>query len=128
MEKQYIYIIQASAETSRCKIGRTENLKERLKQYNSTTGKSNLNKHNYLFTCEVKDMKQVEKDIKTEFKHLREEENREIYFYNSKLFNDYVKYIKSHKYFIKETFIKTDENKEIIKIVKKQHLPLKIEV
>ncbi|MDR0569246.1 MAG: GIY-YIG nuclease family protein, partial [Spirochaetaceae bacterium] len=39
MEKQYIYIVQASKETSRCKIGKTNDLERRLKEYNSITGK-----------------------------------------------------------------------------------------
>ena len=64
MAKQYIYIVQALLEPLACKIGITENLKERLKQYNSTTGKSKRNIHQYLFTCEVKNMRQVESDIK----------------------------------------------------------------
>jgi hypothetical protein len=38
--KQYIYIIQASLEPSKCKIGKTNNLER---------GK-------YLFACEVKDI------------------------------------------------------------------------
>ena len=109
MAKEYIYIVQASAEASRCKIGKTEDLKVRLKQYNNITGKSKDNIYKYLFTCEVKDMAKIENDIKVEFGHLREEQNREIYFYNSTLFDNYVNFIKSHKLFVKEIFIKTDD-------------------
>ncbi|MDR0485914.1 MAG: GIY-YIG nuclease family protein, partial [Elusimicrobiota bacterium] len=82
-EKQYIYIVQALLEFSKCKIGKTNNLERRLKDYNNTTGKSKENASQYLFTCEVKDMAQLENDIKEEFPHLREEKSREIYFYNS---------------------------------------------
>jgi hypothetical protein len=46
---------------------------------------------------------------------MREVRNKEIYFYN----DDYVKFIKSHKLFIKEIFIKTDDKKELVKIIKK---------
>ncbi|MDR0520216.1 MAG: GIY-YIG nuclease family protein, partial [Planctomycetaceae bacterium] len=38
--KQYIYIVQASLEPSRCKIGKTNDLERRLKEYNNITGKS----------------------------------------------------------------------------------------
>ena len=118
-EKQYIYIVQAATEETRCKIGKTNDLKRRLKEYNSTTGKSKVNISQYLFTCEVKDMAKVENDIKEKFIMLREEKSKEIYFFNSALFNEYVKFIKSHKLFVKDTFIKTEEKKQIVKIVKK---------
>ena len=117
--KQYIYIVQASLEPSKCKIGKTNDLERRLKDYNSMTGKSKENIYRYLFTCEVKDMAQLENAVKENFSHLREENNKEIYFYNSTLFKGYVKFIKSHKMFIKEIFIKTEDKKQIIKIVKK---------
>jgi len=62
-EKQYIYIIQASKETTKCNIGKTNDLDRRLKEYNNITGKSKDNNYNYLFTCEVKNMTLVEKSI-----------------------------------------------------------------
>ena len=68
MEKQYIYIVQAKQEGTRCKIGITNDLKRRLKEYNNITGKSKDNNSEYLFTCEVKDMAKVENDIKVEEK------------------------------------------------------------
>jgi hypothetical protein len=83
------------------------------------TGKSKENTYRYLFTCEVKNMLAVEKDIKEKFNNLREEKSKEIYFYNAPLFKHYVEYIKSNKMFVKELFIKTETKKEIIKIVKK---------
>ena len=101
-EKQYIYIVQAQLEPSKCKIGKTNDLNRRLKEYNSITGKSKENKYQYLFTCEVKNMAEVENAIKENFIHLREETSKEIYFYNSHLFKDYVKYLRSHKMFLKE--------------------------
>jgi len=118
-DKQYIYIVQASLEPSRCKIGKTNDLERRLKEYNSMTGKSNTNVYKYLFTCEVKDMAQVESAIKEEFSLFREEANKEIYFYNSALLKRYVKFIKSNELFIKELFIKEDDKQQIVKIVKK---------
>ena len=124
-EKQYIYIVQSSKETISCKIGITNDLERRLKEYNTMTGKSKENIYQYLFTCEVNDMKQVEIDIKTEFKRLREEKSREMYFYNSDLFEDYVNFIKSHNMFVEEIFIKTDAPKEITKIVKREKPTLK---
>ncbi len=117
--KEYVYIVQSSLEPAKCKIGITDNLKRRLKEYNSTTGQSKDNIYKYLFTCRVKNMRQVENDIKNQFPHLREQSSREIYFYNNALFNDYVGFICAHAYFIEETFVKEPEKKTIIKIVKK---------
>jgi len=117
--KQYIYIIQASLEPAKCKIGKSNDLERRLKEYNNMTGKSKDNIYKYLFTCEVKDMAQLENAIKDQFSHLREEKSKEIYFYNSTLFMKYVDFIKSHKMFIKEIYIKEAEKKQIVKIVKK---------
>ena len=108
-EKQYIYIVQASKETTKCKIGKTNDLERRLKEYNNITGKSKENNYSYLFSCEVKNMTQVEKSIKETFCTLREEKSKEIYFFNTPLFKHYVEFIKSHKMFIKEIFIKTEE-------------------
>ena len=117
--KQYIYIIQASLEPAKCKIGKSNDLERRLKEYNNMTGKSKDNIYKYLFTCEVKDMAQLENAIKDQFSHLREEKSKEIYFYNSTLFMKYIDFIKSHKMFIKEIYIKEAEKKQIVKIVKK---------
>jgi predicted GIY-YIG superfamily endonuclease len=125
MSKQYVYIVQSAKENTKCKIGVTNDLERRLKDYNSTTGKSKENISIYLFTCEVSDMKQVENDIKAEFNHLREEKSREIYFYNKNLFEKYVNFIKSHKKFIEEIFIKIDVQKEVVKIVKRTTPTLK---
>jgi len=118
-EKQYIYIVQASLEPAKCKIGITNNLDRRLKEYNNMTGKSKDNIYKYLYTCEVKNMAQVENDIKEKYSTLREEKSKEIYFYNSVLFKHYVAFIKAHNMFIKETFSKTEPKKQIVKIVKK---------
>ena len=41
--QQYIYIVQALLEPSKCKIGRTNDLERRLKEYNTMTGKSKEN-------------------------------------------------------------------------------------
>jgi hypothetical protein len=118
-EKQYIYIVQASLEPSKCKIGKTNNLGRRLKEYNSMTGKSKENIYSYLFSCEVKNMTEVENNIKDKFSTLREEKNKEIYFFNSDLFKNYIKFIKAHSMFVKEIFIKTENKKDIVKIIKK---------
>jgi len=125
MEKQYIYIIQASTERTRCKIGKTIDLENRLKDYNNMTGKSKDTIYKYLFTCEVKDMTEIENAIKNEYIHLREEKSKEVYFYNSIWFEKYVNFIKSHNLFIKEIFLKSDNKKEIVKIVKKTTPSLK---
>ena len=123
-EKQYIYIVQASLELSKCKIGKTNDLERRLKEYNNMTGKSQENIYRYLFSCEVKDMTQVESDIKQEFKRFREDKKKEIYFLNSDLYADYVKFIKSHSLFIQEIHVE-NEKKPIVKIVKKTTPSLK---
>ena len=118
-ETQYIYIVQASLEPAKCKIGKTNDLERRLKEYNNMTGKSKDNIYQYLFTCEVKNMTQMEKTIKEQFSHLREEKSKEIYFYNSTLFKEYLSFIKAQKMFIKENFIKTEVKKQTTKIVKR---------
>jgi len=118
-EKQYIYIVQASLEPAKCKIGKTNDLDRRLKEYNNMTGKSKENVYQYLYACEVKNMALVENAVKKEFSDLREETSKEIYFYNSPLFKRYVEFIKSHKLFVKEIFIKSEEKKHIVKIVRK---------
>ena len=118
--KQFIYIVQSSKETTKCKIGKTNDLERRLKEYNNMTGKSKETVYQYLLTCEVKDMVTVENDIKYTFITLREEKSKEIYFFNTHWFNEYTKFIKSHTLFLKETYIKTEEHKkQITKIVKK---------
>ena len=122
--KQYIYIVQASLEPSKCKIGKTNDLERRLKEYNNMTGKSKENIYQYLFTCEVKNMTVVENDLKEKYSVLREEKSKEIFFYNSELFKHYITFIKTHTLFVKEIFIKTVEKKEIVKIVKKTTLSL----
>jgi hypothetical protein len=119
MAKQYIYIVQSSKETTKCKIGKTINLERRLKEYNNMTGKSKDNLYQYLMTCEVKDIAAVENDLKYQFITLREEKSKEIYFFNTHWFNEYVKFIKAHTLFVKETFIKTEDKKQIVKIVKR---------
>jgi len=117
--KQYIYIVQASLEPSKCKIGKTNDLERRLKEYNNMTGKSKENIYRYLFSCEVRDMARLENAVKEKFSTLREENKKEIYFYNTHWFNDYVKFIKSHNLFVKEIFIETEGKKQVVKIVKK---------
>lgn len=117
--KQFVYIVQSSKEPSHCKIGITDNLERRLVEYNNMTGTSQENMYQYLFTCEVKNMRQVENDIKAQFLQLRDVASREVYFYNPSLFDGYVDFIKSHKLFTKQVFIKPEEKKRIIKIVKK---------
>jgi len=117
--QEYIYIVQASLEPSKCKIGKTSDLERRLKEYNNMTGKSKDNIYKYLFACEVKDMAQVENAVKEKFSSLREDKSKEIYFCNDTLFMGYVKFIKAHKLFIKEIYIKEEDKKHIVKIVKK---------
>jgi predicted GIY-YIG superfamily endonuclease len=46
---QYIYIVQASLEQGKCKIGITDDLDRRLEQYNSITGKSKDNMYQYIY-------------------------------------------------------------------------------
>ena len=126
MKHEYIYIVQARLEPSKCKIGKTNDLERRLKEYNNMTGKSKENIYNYLFCCEVKDMMALENEIKKKFSTLREEKSKEIYFYNSPLFEDYIKFIKSNKLFIKEIYTKPkDEILKKVKIVKKTTPTLK---
>ncbi|MDR0613190.1 MAG: adenine-specific methyltransferase EcoRI family protein, partial [Dysgonamonadaceae bacterium] len=67
----------------------------------------------------------VEKNIKEQFKADRENKSREIYFYNPVKFENYVTFIKSHELFVEEIFIKQEENKPVVKIVKKTTPSLK---
>ena len=125
-DKQYIYIVQSSSEKTKCKIGKTKDLEQRLKTYNTNkTGNSAdaAVTFQYLFTCEVADMTQVENDIKKEFKEDREINSREIYFYNSAKFEKYVSFIKSHKLFIKEIFVRTEPKPTIKEIIVRKTTP-----
>ena len=119
MAKQYIYIVQTLLEPSKCKIGKTNDLETLLKGYNSMMSKSKEEPYHYLFACEVKKAAPVEEAVKKKFSSLREDKCREIYFYNPEFFGGYVQFIKSHKLFVKEIFIKTEPKKHIVQIVKK---------
>ena len=57
------------------------------------TGKSIENPYEYLFACEVKNMAQVENAIKEKYSMMREEKNKEIFFFNKELFKHYVAFI-----------------------------------
>ena len=119
-DKSFLYIAQAVKEMASCKIGITDNLERRLQEYNSTTGKSADNATEYLFTCEVEDARQVENDIKKKFSILRENSKREIYFFNTELFKQYVEFIKSHPLFKKEIFFKQTQPEVKEKVIKKE--------
>jgi len=84
------------------------------------TGKSKDIIYKYLFTCEVKDMAQVENDIKKEYITYRETGSTEMYILNALMFKNYVKFIKSHPLFISEIFIKKDEPIIKVEIVKRK--------
>jgi hypothetical protein len=64
-------------------------------------------------------MAEVEKDIKTKFSKFREQKSKEIYFYNEELLHDYIHFIKGHQQFVGEIFIKSEDNKPTVKIVRK---------
>ncbi|EOX1263580.1 adenine-specific methyltransferase EcoRI family protein [Campylobacter upsaliensis] len=113
--KQYLYIAQGSLEPSKCKIGITNDLNRRLKEYNSATGISAENSYSYLFAAEVSDMRALEQDIKNNFSHLREQKSREIYFYNLSLFDMYIDFIQSSEHFLKKVLFKEPKKPKIIK-------------
>ncbi|WP_104682146.1 adenine-specific methyltransferase EcoRI family protein [Helicobacter felis] len=113
--REYLYIVQSSLEPSKCKMGITNDLKRRLKEYNSITGQSQENTYNYLFTCEVASMRQIEQDIKNTFAHLREVRTREIYFYNPSLLEMYLSYIKAHPLFLAQVSLKSPKKTPQIK-------------
>lgn len=113
--KQYIYIAQGSLEPSKCKIGITNDLNRRLKEYNSITGISAENSYSYLFAAEVNDMRALEQDIKNNFSHLREQKSREIYFYNPSLFDMYIDFIQSSEHFLKKILFKEPKKPNIVK-------------
>jgi predicted GIY-YIG superfamily endonuclease len=122
-EKQYIYITQAQLEPSKCKIGKTNDLERRLKEYNSTTGVSKENNYSYLFTCEVENSTQLENDIKKEFIEDRESKNKEIYFFNPTKFENYKNFIKSHEFFVEEIFTKPEAKPTVREIIVKRTTP-----
>ncbi|EHV9439564.1 GIY-YIG nuclease family protein [Campylobacter upsaliensis] len=113
--KQYLYIVQGSLEPSKCKIGITNDLNRRLKEYNSITGISAENSYSYLFAAEVSNMRALEQDIKNNFSHLREQKSREIYFYNPSLFDMYVDFIQSSEHFLKKVLFKEPKKPNIVK-------------
>ena len=113
--KQYLYIIQASKEPSKCKIGITNDLERRLKEYNSITGISAENTYSLLFAAEVSNMRALENDIKMQFSFLRERENKEIYFYNPNLFEMYVNFILESPHFIKRVIFKESKKMRSVK-------------
>jgi len=118
-KNQYLYIVQSSLEPSKCKIGKTNDLERRLKEYNNMTGTSKENVYEYLFACKVRNMTRLEKNIRDQYVHLREAKSKEIYFFNPLLFEGYVNFIKSHKSFVDEIVIKRDHKTPIVKIIKK---------
>ena len=124
METQFIYIVKEDIVTNSCKIGATSDIEQRLKQYNGS-GKTITNLFQCLFAAEVSDMFQLERDLKEEFSVLREKPDREMYLFNNKLFEMYVKFITEHPLFIKEIFIRVDPNKKEIKYLKKTTPTLK---
>jgi hypothetical protein len=119
-EKHYLYIVQASLETAACKIGITKDLERRLNEYNSMTGKSKNNPYIYLYACEAKNMAVLEKAIADNFSHLREENKREVYFFNDSLFKQYVDFIEGHESFRGRVSIRKEAKKRaVVKIVQK---------
>ncbi|WDL75373.1 GIY-YIG nuclease family protein [Helicobacter winghamensis] len=113
--KQYLYIVQGNLEPSKCKIGITNDLQRRLKEYNAITGISSDNTYSILFAAEVSNMRALEQDIKNNFAHLREQSNREIYFYNPSLFDMYVDFICASDHFLKKVVLKESKKPQIVK-------------
>lgn len=113
--KQYLYIVQSQLEVSKCKIGITNDLNRRLKEYNAITGISSDNTYSILFAAEVSNMRALEQDIKNNFAHLREQTNREIYFYNPSLFDMYVDFIYASEHFLKKIVLKESKKPKIAK-------------
>ena len=87
-DKKYIYIVQQRQEISKCKIGITSDLEQRLSTYNATTGIPKDNPFVYLFTAEVTDAHKVENDLKATFRRLREVKSHEIYFITKTCFKN----------------------------------------
>jgi len=116
-DKKFIYIVQQRQEISKCKIGITSDLEQRLSTYNATTGIPKDNPFVYLFTAEVQDAHKVENDLKAAFRRLREVKSNEIYFYNEDLFQEYVDYIKSHSDFVAEIPCEREDKIQIVEKV-----------
>ncbi|GMO58993.1 MAG: hypothetical protein Ta2D_04770 [Rickettsiales bacterium] len=119
---EYIYIAQQQKEETRVKIGKTGDYESRLKQYNGT-GTPKDNQYSFLFVAEVKNMTEVENNIKEKYKDFKEQENKEMYVWIPSTNKSIIDFIKTHKLFIKEIVIKKE--KEKIKIVKEKQKTLK---
>lgn len=121
--KRFVYIGRYNLDRHTVKVGITNDLDRRLHEYNHTTGVSSGNEFSYLYTAKVADARTIENAIKKELAHFREDESREIYFYNQAFFNLCIKTIESHLFFEKRLEIK--ETKNIIKVFKKDQPTLK---
>jgi hypothetical protein len=64
-------------------------------------------------------MTALENELTEKYRNLREEKSKEIYFFNSELFAWYVTFIQNHIMFLKEIFIKPEDKRRIIKIIKR---------
>lgn len=60
-------------------------------------------------------MKALEQDIKNAFIHLRERSSREIYFFNTSLFDMYVDFICVHPCFLKKVVFKESKKQKPLK-------------
>ncbi|GMO59417.1 MAG: hypothetical protein Ta2D_05130 [Rickettsiales bacterium] len=118
---EYIYIAQQQKEETRVKIGKTGDYETRLKQYNGT-GTPKDNQYNYLFVAEVKDMTEMENNIKEKYKDFKEQENKEMYVWIPSTNKSIIDFIKTHNLFIKEIPIK--KPKEKIKVVREKQKTL----
>ncbi len=116
---QFLYIVQSLRERTRCKIGITDNLERRLREYNSITGNSKDAIYEFLFACETENMRALENAVKEQFAQLREISSREIYFFNAALFDMYVDFIRGNEFFVEEVICMPVGNRPQERIVKK---------
>lgn len=119
--KPFVYIGRYDKDINSVKIGIASDLERRRKEYNSATGISKTNRFHYIFTCEVKDARKIENDIKKEFGKYRENGSQEIYFCNDYLLEQYITFIQHHELFIKVLPVVKEDEKVVkkIEIVKK---------
>lgn len=123
-KKQYIYLVQSAHQKSLCEIGTTNDLEQRLKEYNTTTektidGKSKSNSYKYLLACEVKNMAQVESTFSLMFSRFRVDGSENIYFCNQTFFRAQLGFLISNEYCVNAVVIKPEHKKEITNIIKR---------
>ena len=121
--KEYIYIRQVNQ--SSVHIGRTTDLEERYKLQADQTIED-FKEYLHIFECENGKGSEIEANVKKEFKNeiVDNTPKREQYLWNNTKEQNYLNFLKNHKYIIRQLaedeVLKYNKNKQNIKIVVKE--------